>query len=60
MIKKVFSNCTVAANALGSGRLAEREVERYDFKCLYRVDHHVSDLGWVDLDLICSTTLLGQ
>ena len=27
---------------------------------MYRVDHHVSDLGWVDLDLVCSTTQLGQ
>ena len=26
----------------------------------YRVDHNFSDLGWVDLDLVCSTTLLGQ
>ena len=30
------------------------------YSCVYRVSHHVSDLGWVDLDLGCSTTLLGQ
>ena len=29
-------------------------------KYTYRVSHHVSDLGWVDLDFGCSTTLLGQ
>ena len=27
---------------------------------LYRLIHQVSDLGWVDLVLVCSTTLLGQ
>ena len=27
---------------------------------MYRVSHHVSDLGWVDFDLGYSTTLLGQ
>ena len=27
---------------------------------LYRVTQKVSDLGWVDLDLECSTILLGQ
>ena len=26
---------------------------------LYRVSQQVSELGWVDLDLGCSTTLLG-
>ena len=29
-------------------------------KTYYRVSQKVSDLGWVDLDLACSTTLLGQ
>ena len=27
---------------------------------LYRVTHLVANLGWVDLDLGCSTILLGQ
>ena len=26
----------------------------------YRVAHLLTDLGWVDLDLVCSSTLLGQ
>ena len=26
----------------------------------YRASHVLEDLGWVDLDLGCSTTLLGQ
>ena len=26
----------------------------------YRVGHLLADLGWVDLDLECSTILLGQ
>ena len=29
-------------------------------RCRYRVSHHVSDLGWVDIDFGCSTALLGQ
>ena len=28
--------------------------------CVYRVGHLVVQLGWVDLDLECSTILLGQ
>ena len=27
---------------------------------LYRVGHLLADLGWVDLDLKCSTIMLGQ
>ena len=27
---------------------------------LYRVGHLLADLGWVDLDLECSTIMLGQ
>ena len=39
---------------------------RYDTKCHvkyetdYRVGHLLADLGWVDLDLECSTIMLGQ
>ena len=29
-------------------------------KTRYRVSHLLADLGWVDSDLGCSTTLLGQ
>ena len=27
---------------------------------IYRVDHLLTNLGWVDLDLECSNVLLGQ
>ena len=27
---------------------------------MYRVGHLLADLGWVDLDLDCSTIMLGQ
>ena len=33
---------------------------RKKIHCKYRVDQHVSDLGWVDLDFGCCATLLGQ
>ena len=51
-------------------RVSERASQRYHLQLdqlvpcsitnYYRVSQQVSDLGWVDLDLGCSTTLIGQ
>ena len=45
--------CHLAENARVAAAV---EVERE----IYRVGHLVVQLGWVDLDLGCSTILLGQ
>ena len=40
--------------------LREEGTIHIKYPTLYRVSQQVSDLGWVDLDLGCSNTVLGQ
>ena len=43
-----------------NGEIGESDnTDKKEIECHYRVTHHVSDLGWVDLDLR-SSRLVGR